>query len=128
MNPAHFIGKGLSLIVLFSYCLGVGSVFLPLIEYALDYQRIATEECENIEVPELECNGKCYLAKQITKQTVPEAAKPGAKSFQLKLGVDPHFTASLPYPTQFCESEVFTPDLTTYQTIILERVDHPPEC
>ncbi|MCK5872773.1 MAG: hypothetical protein KAG26_08100 [Methylococcales bacterium] len=35
--------------------------------YNQDY--IAANLCENIEKPELECNGKCHLKKELTKDT-----------------------------------------------------------
>ena len=38
---------------------------IPLMEYYANYDYIAQELCENKDKPLLECNGKCYLVKQI---------------------------------------------------------------
>ena len=65
MKQNKTLRKYFTLFVLIGYCIGLGSVFLPLIEYAIDYKRIVAEKCENVEIVELECNGKCYLAKQV---------------------------------------------------------------
>lgn len=53
----------------------------PIIEYYANYDYIATELCENRDKPFLECNGKCYLEKQLKevnhtnhdhKSTIPQ--------------------------------------------------------
>jgi hypothetical protein len=36
-------------------------------EYYANYNYIVTELCENKDKPFLECNGKCYLAKELNK-------------------------------------------------------------
>lgn len=40
---------------------------VPIIEYHANYDYIANVLCENRDKPYLECNGKCYLEKQIKK-------------------------------------------------------------
>lgn len=54
---------------------------VPIIEYHANYNYIATVLCENKDKPYLECNGKCYLEKQLKevnhdnhehKSTVPQ--------------------------------------------------------
>jgi len=40
---------------------------IPIMEYYANYNYIVTELCENKDKPFLECNGKCYLAKEIKK-------------------------------------------------------------
>ena len=45
---------------------------LPLIEYYANYDYIAEQLCENRDRPFLECNGKCYVAKEIQK-TLPDS-------------------------------------------------------
>lgn len=118
----------LTLLVLIGYCIGVSSVFLPLIEYAIDYKRIVAEKCENIEVVELECNGKCYLSKQIVKQTVPETSEPGANIVTLNVGIDPHFSIESGIQLSFKYSELFLLHETPYSNVVIEKVGQPPEC
>ena len=40
---------------------------LPVLEYAVNYDYIVTNLCENKSKPELKCNGKCHLTKQLAK-------------------------------------------------------------
>ncbi|MGG5208931.1 hypothetical protein ACQWU4_08280 [Chryseobacterium sp. MIQD13] len=40
---------------------------IPLMEYAVNYNYIATVLCINKSRPELHCNGKCYLSKELAK-------------------------------------------------------------
>jgi hypothetical protein len=41
--------------------------FIPVVEYIVNYEYVSTVLCENIDKPELKCNGKCHLAKELTK-------------------------------------------------------------
>nr|WP_233098677.1 hypothetical protein [Aureibaculum flavum] len=43
---------------------------VPVIDYNLNYDYIAKVLCINKDEPELKCNGKCHLAKEI-KKTLP---------------------------------------------------------
>lgn len=40
---------------------------IPLAEYAVNYNYIVKTLCENKSKPELHCNGKCYLSKELAK-------------------------------------------------------------
>ena len=42
---------------------------IPLVEYAVNYQYISEELCVNKKNINLHCNGKCYLAKKLSKTT-----------------------------------------------------------
>ena len=63
------------------YLLAMVRPLVPIIEYHANYNYIATVLCENKDKPYLECNGKCYLEKQLKevnhdnhehKSTVPQ--------------------------------------------------------
>jgi hypothetical protein len=47
---------------------------LPVLEYAVNYEYIATKLCVNKAKPELACNGKCHLMKELAKAS--ESEKP----------------------------------------------------
>lgn len=49
------------------YLLAMVRPVLPVIEYYANYDYIANVLCENRDKPYLECNGKCYLEKQLNK-------------------------------------------------------------
>lgn len=39
----------------------------PVLEYMIHYDYIAKELCENKAKPEMKCNGKCHLMKELAK-------------------------------------------------------------
>ena len=45
---------------------------LPFLEYAVNYDYITQVLCENKAAPELECNGKCHLMKELAKASENE--------------------------------------------------------
>ena len=49
------------------YLLAMVRPLVPIMEYYANYDYIASVLCENRDKPYLECNGKCYLEKQIAK-------------------------------------------------------------
>jgi hypothetical protein len=49
------------------YLLAMVRPVVPIIEYYANYDYIANVLCENKDKPYLECNGKCYLEKQLNK-------------------------------------------------------------
>ncbi len=49
------------------YLLAMVRPLVPIIEYHANYDYIANVLCENRDKPYLECNGKCYLEKQLKK-------------------------------------------------------------
>ncbi|WP_418499385.1 hypothetical protein [Flagellimonas sp.] len=48
----------------------------PVMEYVANYDYIAKVLCENKDRPQLHCNGKCYLAKQLQKQQKDQDKNP----------------------------------------------------
>ncbi|MFD2892038.1 hypothetical protein ACFS5J_08450 [Flavobacterium chuncheonense] len=45
---------------------------LPFVEYVVNYEYIAMQLCENKSKPELKCNGKCHLVKELAKASENE--------------------------------------------------------
>lgn len=54
---------------------------IPVLEYIINYDYIANVLCENKEKPELHCNGKCHLMKELAKASEDEKPVSGKKSF-----------------------------------------------
>lgn len=46
---------------------------LPVLEYMLHYDYIVKELCENKAKPEMKCNGKCHLMKELAKASDNES-------------------------------------------------------
>jgi len=40
---------------------------MPVLEYIINYDYIVKELCENKAKPEMHCNGKCHLMKELAK-------------------------------------------------------------
>jgi len=55
---------------------------MPLIDYTVNYNYITKNLCENRAKKEMNCKGKCYLAKELSK-----SSQNSAKQDQLKLSV-----------------------------------------
>lgn len=47
---------------------------LPFVEYLALYDYIKNELCENRQAPELKCNGKCHLSKELAKASEQESS------------------------------------------------------
>ena len=47
---------------------------IPLVEYAVNYDYITKVLCINKSRPEIHCNGKCYLSKQLAKTNDSESS------------------------------------------------------
>lgn len=63
--------KKFVLIVIFAIIL---KPILPVIDYVVNYEYISNVLCENKAKPELKCNGKCHLMKELAKAS--ESEKP----------------------------------------------------
>jgi hypothetical protein len=57
-------------------CYMVFRPLIPLAEYAVNYDYIANTLCVNKSKPELHCNGKCYLSKELAKANSDSESTP----------------------------------------------------
>lgn len=48
----------------------------PVVDYIANYDYIVNVLCENIDKPELECDGKCYLSKELAKEAGADDKNP----------------------------------------------------
>ncbi len=51
----------------------------PIAEYIVNYDYIVKNLCENKERPTLKCNGKCYLTKQLARESEGKDKNPFQK-------------------------------------------------
>ena len=51
------------------YIAGSIRVCIPILTYAINYEYVSTVLCENKAKPEMHCNGKCHLKKELKKAT-----------------------------------------------------------
>ncbi len=52
----------------FLYLVAMLRPIAPFVEYAINYDYISEVLCINKDKPEMHCNGKCYVMKQLKKQ------------------------------------------------------------
>jgi hypothetical protein len=55
----------------------------PILDYVLNYHYISTELCENKDAPELGCNGKCHLKKELAKALKNETPASNEKKSEI---------------------------------------------
>lgn len=56
-----------AIVLLQSFVFAIGIKSFITLSFYVNQESIITEQCENRSKPELQCNGKCYLAKQLKK-------------------------------------------------------------
>ena len=67
-NELRITIKLINTVLLLTYSTYVFRVIFPLVDYALNYNFIVTELCEQKDEVENKCLGKCHLTKEISKQ------------------------------------------------------------
>jgi hypothetical protein len=86
---------------------------VPVIDYIVNYEYISTQLCENIEKPELKCNGKCHLMKELSKASEDEKPINSNKKQNTKQEVEVLFcetisTLNIKFLLNFDANEVFS--------------------
>lgn len=75
-----------SYVILFVVALMLVKPFWPVVEYIVNYDYIKNVLCENRDKPQLECDGKCYLAKMLAEETEKNEKNPfGEKQSKLEI-------------------------------------------
>ena len=59
--------KFLVVAILFIFMVSWLKPYFPYLDYLINKEYIANNLCENIEKPELQCDGKCHLKKEVVK-------------------------------------------------------------
>lgn len=102
---------------------------LPVLDYIINYDYIAKELCENKAKPEMHCNGKCHLAKELAKASENEKPLSEKKSGQAEtevLFLEP--IASFHFSSQL--TLIKTANITEYRNgyshLDVASVFHPP--
>jgi hypothetical protein len=82
----HLSKMAVAPLLLSVYLLALCRPFCPLVEYTLNKAYFAQVLCENKDKPELRCEGKCHLAKEITKAN--DAGEKESKPASPKINFD----------------------------------------
>lgn len=104
---------------------------LPVVEYAVNYDYIATVLCINKDKPEMKCNGKCHLMKELAKSSQEDNEQPREKRTMVSeshvLFFEEIFDfglAPVSYPMAAIGCNAFYSDL--YSHMDSHSIFHPP--
>ncbi|MCS3531055.1 hypothetical protein [Chryseobacterium sp. JUb7] len=102
---------------------------VPLVEYAVNYDYISEVLCINKSNPELHCNGKCYVSKQIAKtndaDSSPLNKTKNSGQKLLDIYVLPEITGINTTENAFFSSFSFLYE-TAYSFLFLKNIFRPP--
>lgn len=112
----------LSVFVLFTF-----SQMLIVANYVVNMDYIAEYLCENQDKPEMECNGKCHLKKELQKD---EERKSSENRTQYEVMLVMNWDAPLSLEAYFPEER--QENIFGYKSIISDGASggifHPPKC
>lgn len=96
----------------------------------VNYEYIATQLCENKAKPELKCNGKCHLAKELAKASENEKPISQDKKTQ-NSEIEILFynqIVDFNYSRTFCfsQNKINTNYLNLYRGVCTNSTFHPP--
>ena len=102
----------------------------PVLEYFVNYDYIVKELCENLAKPELKCNGKCHLTKELAKASENDSTKSSDKKVVAQQYEVVYFQEIQPITFSFYNSE-FTPKAlnsytNNYNHLGIYTTFHPP--
>ena len=100
---------------------------VPVVEYAVNYDYIVKNLCENRNVPQSTCKGKCYVGKELAK-----TEKQSNSSQTIKIaGLDVFISHDILSFSALLNSELLTevPDssyFNSHSSEYFSRIFHPP--
>ena len=101
----------------------------PVVDYAINYDYIVDNLCENRDKPEMHCNGKCYLTKQLAEETSGKEKSPFSNKSNSEI---PQFIISEKLPEfqfAFC-AEISSVEIgykpTMNNSLFTSKILHPP--
>lgn len=118
-------------VVLFIALIMLTKPLWPVLDYATNYDFIVSTLCENKDKPELECNGKCYLSKQLAKEAGNDEDNPYNNPSKIEI---PQFIISEQIPEynfsielQAQEANDFSFKENLYYSQYVLQILHPPQ-
>lgn len=104
----------------------------PVGEYIMNYDYIVNVLCENKDRPELECDGKCYLAQMLAEESSQNEKNPfGDEQSKTEIQHVVYFQSlfSLEFGLDFCleEKNNFKTSVSFVATLFTSNIAEPPE-
>lgn len=120
------------MVILFVALIMLVKPLWPIAAYIMNYDYISNVLCENKDKPELECDGKCYLADMLAKESEQGQKNPfNQKQFSSEIQIVCFFESlnlhdfmvdlQLKKQKDYCYSKVFISALFTFD------ITQPPE-
>lgn len=102
----------------------------PVLEYFVNYDYIVKELCVNKAKPELHCNGKCHLAKELAKASDTDSTNATDKKVVAQQYEVVYFQEIQPITFSFNTTEFNAPVLNSYTNNYIhlgaDLTFHPP--
>ena len=89
--------KGIAIFLLAMYSVVLLKPIIPVLDYAVNYEYIKEVLCINKDVPEMQCDGKCYLRTQLA-EVEEEQESPAAPNPTTEFETDYWMSASKALP------------------------------
>lgn len=104
----------------------------PVAEYVMNYDYIVNTLCENKDRPQMHCDGKCYLIKQLAKESGKDGANPFGESrfnteIQPVVFFQPFFQINFEIGDQNTILDNFKTSQVLMPTLFTSDIAHPPE-
>ena len=111
----------------FLYSIALIQPFLPLINYAINKEYISKVLCENRNKPQMHCNGKCHLNKELKKAASEESGNNSIPKVNLEDYITLHTESSSSLKINLSViSRVDRTYLSTYKFNHSDFIFHPP--
>lgn len=119
--------KKIAIIVTF---LLLAKPILPILDYWVNYKYIANKLCENQDKPEMECNGKCHLKKELAKAVTEESSTSNDKKQVSKQEIETLFYQET-YQFESKKINIVATETPTYYSnnyfhLNSSQIFHPP--
>lgn len=105
--------------------------FWPVLDYVANYDYIVNTLCENKDKPELECNGKCHLSKELAKEAGTDDKNPLNNTSKIEI---PQIIISenIQEYVFVAENEIPSLEKTGYRSnlntsLFISEILHPPQ-
>ena len=102
---------------------------MPLVDYAVNYDFITKNLCDNKSEPQLLCNGKCYLKKEIAKTSTDQSKNDS----RIKISgladtfiINETFVSSSKDFNQIENPKINSEFSATYNFSLFSKIFHPP--
>ncbi len=119
-------------IVLFVALLMLIKPLWPVAEYVMNYDYIVNVLCENKDKPQMHCDGKCFLSKQLAKESEKSDKNPfrenrSMSEIQPMVYFQPFFKLDFRSDAQNKALDNFDTSQGLISLLFTSDISHPPE-